>query len=192
MATKAELEQQVADLTAANEMLEAQVKSVRTQLEEKVETIKGMSQKVAYAYADGELPKLRAQIEELQGAALGLGDQKLTVAERLAAIVGAERVDAAAEVVLAEAGDVTIEDELSDDEWGDAIAHVLLAPERQADENAQIHETGVMAAEVERLRIKVDDLQNRLVRAQGKLKGQQAAAAGTMHGSIDALPSVVS
>lgn len=113
----------------------------------------------------------------------------LSDCDRMKAAVGAEVFDAAVLVVLEEAGEgVNSADDLTDAEMADAVLHVLMRPGTTSDAE-EGEESGTMAmlrADLQRVTIERDDARNQRDLAQKRLND-----AGTLHGSIDSLPSQV-
>lgn len=156
----------------------------------------------AYAPAD-ELGLARGTLElgdVVKGVlSFALGDLRgfkgeIPLADRLAAIVGIEKVAAAADQADDEAssreGGVDFYS-LTQTERDDLVLHVLLAPERETSasvtEAMGDTEKGQMLAKLSRLEIERNDARHKGQLIANELAQVRAANAGTMHGSIDTL-----
>lgn len=113
----------------------------------------------------------------------------LTDCERITAVAGVEVFEAAVLVVLEEAGDeIDSVDDLTDAEVADAVLHVLMRPgtTSDAEESEESNTVAMLRADLQRVTVQRDE-----ARTQRDLVQQRLNDAGTLHGSIDSLPSQV-
>ena len=122
-------------------------------------------------------------------AGFAVAEAGLSDCYRMKAVVGAEVFDAAVLVVLEEAGeDVNSADDLTDAEMADAVLHVLMRPgtTSDAEENEESDTVAMLRADLQRVTVQRDEARNQRDLAQKRLNDT-----GTLHGSIDSLPSQV-